>query len=263
MHIDYAIEGYNRYLEISKNRNSADKDFIRFICCEPKILNAAELIAKRENNSIEFISCLCNSIRDTFNSKYKTITQNQKYALSNFLIKNTTPVELIAIAFDMKINDVISKLEIDGFENREIKIGYDNKSAHEDKNFQAWKYGAINPTQDSDNGKWIDKATGEIYDDKFDYIGLRGKELSSLATLAKNGSKLTGLKPLKGTNRQIEWAEKIRFEKVKSMTDSQLSIVKSGNTSTHKAQFWIDLRYIEASKVVYIIDLFYSKGSKK
>ncbi|WP_434526591.1 hypothetical protein [Photorhabdus asymbiotica] len=262
MHIDYAIECYKRYLEISKNRNSADKDFIRFICCESKILNAAELIAKRENNSIEFISCLCNSIRETFNSKYKRITENKKYALSNFLIKNTTPVELIAITFNMQVDDIISKLEIDGFENREIKIGYGNKSADEDKNFQAWKDGAIIPVKDK-NGKWMDKATGVIYDDEFDYINIRGKELSPAATLAKNGSKLNGLKPLKGTNRQIEWAEKIRFEKVKSMTDSQLSTVKSGNTSTHKAQFWIELRHIEASNIVDIIELFYSKGSKK
>lgn len=84
MHIDYAIESYKRYLENSKNRNLADKDFIKFICCEPEILKSAELIAKRGNNNIEFISNLCNSIRDTFDSKYKTITQNQRYALSNF-----------------------------------------------------------------------------------------------------------------------------------------------------------------------------------
>ncbi|PQQ35664.1 hypothetical protein C6H68_23915 [Photorhabdus luminescens] len=109
----------------------------------------------------------------------------------------------------------------------------------------------------------MDKATGDIYDDELDYIDIRGKELSAAAILCKNGSKLTGLKPLKGTTRQIEWAEKIRFEKIKSMTDSQLSIVKLGNASTYKAQFWINNRYADNNDIIDSIEHFYSKKGKK
>lgn len=92
---------------------------------------------------------------------------------------------------------------------------------------------------------------------------MRGKELSPAATLAKNGSKFNGLKPLKGTNRQIEWAEKIRFEKVRSMTDSQLSIVKLGNAHTYKATFWINNRNEENDFIVDTIETLYTKNGKK
>lgn len=66
--------------------------------------------------------------------------------------------------------------------------------------------------------------------------------LSKNALAARSAAKMFGGVALKGTARQVEWAEKIRLEKITDMTEKQALIACDPAGLMKGAKFWIENR---------------------
>lgn len=113
-------------------------------------------------------------------------------------------------------------------------------------NFDAWYKEADMPMQDA-NGKWYDAETGIAYNDAYNYVPKKPARPVSAKTLqARADAKLFGGSALKGTRKQVAWAEKIRSEKIQHM-DAPEAIINTKRAQY--ASFWIDNRDMKSDAI--------------
>lgn len=116
-------------------------------------------------------------------------------------------------------------------------------------NFQAWLDEADMPTK-AEDGSWFDLETGLAYDPAHNYItGAARQTLSAKALDARAVAKAFGGKALTGTAKQKEWAEKIRAEKLASMTQDQAEMACDPSGLLTNSKFWIENRAAAASAI--------------
>lgn len=96
-----------------------------------------------------------------------------------------------------------------------------------------------------ENGMWVDLETGIPYTD---HRHVR-KGLSVKAQDARAVAKQFGGKALTGSERQKEWAEKIRAEKLAQMNEEQAALVCSPTNILQSAKFWIENRYASGKAI--------------
>jgi hypothetical protein len=115
------------------------------------------------------------------------------------------------------------------------------------KSFEYWK-NEIADMPSVQDGKWVDLETGLTYADYFEAV--TKKELAQKREHAKK----IGLKALKGSQKQKEWAEKIRKEILSAM-DNETAKMFTGETF-HSSKFWIDNREKNANQFKkFIVEL--------
>jgi len=116
-------------------------------------------------------------------------------------------------------------------------------------NFEAWHENADIPHQ-QENGKWVDLETGFEYEPNIDYSDckIKRKELSQKAKDNRTIAKMFGAKALRGTVKQKEWAEKIRAEVLKSVTEKQATLLCASQSTSH-SKFWIENRNLNAKEM--------------
>lgn len=102
------------------------------------------------------------------------------------------------------------------------------------------------PMFDDTKRTWFDAETGLPYDPKFSYRSEPTKSApykhSEKTLKSRNIAKFFGGKALKGTARQVKWAEDIRAEKIQAMTEPQAVICCDPNGLMRHSKFWIDNR---------------------
>jgi hypothetical protein len=110
-------------------------------------------------------------------------------------------------------------------------------------NLQYWlEHVADMPERDSRG--WYDMESGLRYDAsvKYNPVKTTVNKLSAKAQAARGTAKFFGGKALKGTAKQKEWAEKIRAEKLSSMTEDQAEMVCDPAGILTNSKFWIENR---------------------
>lgn len=73
-------------------------------------------------------------------------------------------------------------------------------------------------------------------------LKLTDEQKKELTEVAKEKATFIGLKSLKGTQKQQDWAEQIRISKIENLDQSIANKLLSISV-TNKAKFWIDNRY--------------------
>ena len=77
----------------------------------------------------------------------------------------------------------------------------------------------------------------------------RRTQLNDKALDARSVAKLFGGKALTGTKKQKEWAEKIRAEKLRGMTDKQAILASAPDGLLTSSKFWIENRSASAADI--------------
>lgn len=110
--------------------------------------------------------------------------------------------------------------------------------------FQLWKEQADMP--EYVDGRWVDLETGLHFDNDQDYgYSAQKKPRASLSKNAQTDrftAKVFGGKALTGSAKQKEWAEKIRAEKLATMTEDQAIACCNPNGILRTAHVWISNR---------------------
>lgn len=106
-------------------------------------------------------------------------------------------------------------------------------------NFKQWYDEADMPEKKID-GQWVDLETGIPY--KQTSNAPKRKQLSNAATDARAFAKSYGGKALAGTAKQKEWAETLRAEILKSMSDEACELICDPNGLCTHSKFWIENR---------------------
>lgn len=132
-------------------------------------------------------------------------------------------------------------------------------------NFQAWIDQADMPQRGA-NGQWIDLETGIAYNAGFDYAGNRPRaaraELSSNAKEARDVAKFFGGKALKGSAKQKEWAEKIRAEKLKTVSSEHAELICEPDNLLQQAKVWIENRNKSGREFAEFVMTYRAKGGE-
>jgi hypothetical protein len=102
--------------------------------------------------------------------------------------------------------------------------------------FKQWYEDADMPSLQ--NGRWVDLETGIPYA----ATAQTRITLSAKAQDARVVAKQLGGKALTGSAKQKEWAEKIRAEKLGSMSEEQAVLVCDPTNLLQSAKFWIESR---------------------
>ncbi|MEQ9971392.1 hypothetical protein ABRP72_19700 [Pectobacterium carotovorum] len=116
-----------------------------------------------------------------------------------------------------------------------------------DRNWQHWHDEIADiPMFDDEKRTWFDAETGLPYDPKFSYRSEPTKSApykhSEKTIKSRNIAKFFGGSALKGTARQVKWAEDIRAEKIQAMTEQQAVICCDPNGLMRHSKFWIENR---------------------
>lgn len=122
-------------------------------------------------------------------------------------------------------------------------------------NFQYWLESVADMPERDSNG-WYDMESGLRYDSSVKYNPAKStnKKLSEKAQAARGTAKFFGGKALKGTAKQKEWAEKIRAEKLASMTEDQAEMVCDPVGLLTNSKFWIENRTASGKDIGLFIE---------
>lgn len=121
-------------------------------------------------------------------------------------------------------------------------------------NFQFWVENVADMPE-RDNSGWYDAETGLRYDPSVKYNPAAARNtLSEKAQAARGTAKFFGGKALKGTAKQKEWAEKIRAEKLASMTEDQAEMVCDPHGILTNSKFWIEKRAVSGKEIGLFIE---------
>jgi hypothetical protein len=106
--------------------------------------------------------------------------------------------------------------------------------------FNTW-YNEIADMPEEVDGKWVDLETGIPFS-RHEREQAPRTSLSDKALDARAVAKMFGGRALKGSKKQKEWAEKIRAEKLREMTDLQAVAACDPNGLLTHSKFWIENR---------------------
>ncbi|WP_330983597.1 MULTISPECIES: hypothetical protein [Enterobacterales] len=113
-----------------------------------------------------------------------------------------------------------------------------------DSNFEFWHNNVADIPQRDENG-WYDLETGLRYDPSHAYHQKKKvtrKKISPQTAVARSTAKSAGGKALTGTAKQVKWAEVIRAEKIKCMSEEAAALCCSPDGLLSSAKPWIENR---------------------
>lgn len=113
--------------------------------------------------------------------------------------------------------------------------------------FREWYEDADMPTR-AEDGQWYDLETGIPYEPTSATPKKAKTSLSRKALDARAVAKFFGGKALSGSQRQKEWAEKIRKNVLENVTEEQATLLCSLTFCT-TAKWWIENRELEPKEM--------------
>ena len=113
-------------------------------------------------------------------------------------------------------------------------------------NLEYWKNEIADMPEFCTNLKvWWDRETGDIFKPEFDYRPNNKnsrRSVSDKTKASREAAKSFGGKALKGTSRQVAWAEDIRAEKIRAMSANDATECCRPTGLMITAKFWIENR---------------------
>ncbi|MGY4677811.1 hypothetical protein ACWIT3_08825 [Pasteurella sp. P03HT] len=113
--------------------------------------------------------------------------------------------------------------------------------------FKEWLEEADIPVR-SKEGKWYDAETGLPYEPSFEVKKVERKSVSTDAKGFRAYAKQFGGEALTGSQKQKEWAEKIRYE-ILVKCDDEKAFAICALALTKKSTFWINFRNENAEQI--------------